>query len=125
FNGYTPQPGVELYPTSGTSEGPSYGERRIPAFTLETGTQFHQSDRQWEKVKGETWPVMTYAAKIADAPFERAKGPSLARVRVNATTGRLTAEAASAVSSGTLNGARPRSTMAAAEYVLDPAVAPG
>ena len=120
FNGYTPQKGVDLYPTSGTSEGPGYGMKRIPAFTVETGTSFHQSDRQFARTKRETWPVMTYSAKIADKPYERAKGPDLARVRVNAQTGQLTATALTAVDSAIVLGLKAYNTMTKVEYVLDP-----
>ncbi|MEZ4270502.1 MAG: hypothetical protein R3C68_03410 [Myxococcota bacterium] len=72
----------------------------------------------------QNWPVMTYCAKIADAPYERAQGPDLDKVVVDAQSGTVVAQASTRIGSAVLKG-EVRSRMAKAEYVLDPYTPPG
>ncbi|MEM6730554.1 MAG: M14 family zinc carboxypeptidase [Myxococcota bacterium] len=123
FNGYTPQQSVGLYPTSGTSDGPSYGERRIPTFVMETGRSFHPSDQEFSRVQTENHPVLTYSAQIADDPYERAKGPLLDQVVV--ADGELRVSAYSPETSGTLLQLRSRPRLQRVEMTLDPRTPPG
>ncbi len=125
FNGYTPQQSVKLYPTSGTSKDLAYGVHRIPSFTVETGRTFHQTDAEFERVWGENAPVFAYAAKVADAPFERVKGPDATAVttsRVGDVVGGRVDVRVSAKLSDADNGGQ---ALAGAELVLDPLAAPG
>jgi carboxypeptidase T len=82
LSGYDAIRAIQLYPTSGTSRDFMYGALGIPAFTIETGTVFHQSDLQFERTWRETEPVMTFAAGIADAPYARAQGPMVSQLSV-------------------------------------------
>ena len=120
WNGYTPQQSIQLYPTSGTSKDWVYGTHRIPGFTIETGRSFHQSDQEFERVWAENAPVMTYVAKIADAPFERVLGPDVVDVHVTAPNvpgvGPQQVKLRATVSDATAGG----NAIAGAEYVLDP-----
>jgi len=84
FNQYTPMQSIGLYPTSGTSKDYVYGTHRIPAFTVETGESFHQTDQEFDTVWADNAPVIGYANKIADAPFERVKGPDVIDLNVTA-----------------------------------------
>jgi hypothetical protein len=91
---------------------------------IESGTAFHQSDKQF----AETWalnsPIMSYAAKIADKPYELVKGPDILDVLVAANapgikkgTARLSAQV-SEMSTG-------QQAIKAAEWVLDPKIEAG
>lgn len=125
FNGYSSIQSADLYPTGGTTEGPAYGERRIPAYTIETGDSFHQDDEEFAREQSNNWPVMTYSAKIADAPYERAQGPDLHSIRIDSESGILTAESVSTDRSEQISKGLPRAPIRAAEYVLDPRTSPG
>ncbi len=120
WNHYTPEQAIELYPTSGTSKDYVYGTHRIPAFTIETGRTFHQSDKEFDQVWGENAPVMYYAAKVADAPFKRVQGPDTLDVNVTPLAAgskggdvKITAQLADT------------DRIAGAEWTRDPFAAPG
>lgn len=117
YNGYSPIQAVELYPTTGTTDDHAYGAEDVPALAIETGTAFHQSDAQFAQTLRENLPVLSYAVKIADAPFQRVFGPDALDLVVDPTTKHLTASISDAN-----NG---RQALAAAELVLDPKAAPG
>lgn len=125
YNHYTPEQSIELYPTSGTSKDWVYGTYKTPAFTVETGETFHQSDKEFEQVWAENSPVMRYSAKVADAPFQRVLGPDVGEVHVTAANapgvGAREAKLAASVSDANNGG----QLIAGAEYVLDPFAAPG
>lgn len=117
FNHYTPEQGIDLYATSGSSKDWAYGTLGIPAFTVETGDDFHQSDKQYEETWALNAPVMTYAAKIADKPYERAQGPDTVDMLVTPDRRAVTAQISDVYSGG--------DAVAGAELVTDPNAAPG
>jgi len=71
FNGYTPQQSIGLYPTDGTSDGPSYGELGVAAFTIELGTSFFESCTTYNNsTKPKNLPALIYSAKVVRAPYQ-------------------------------------------------------
>ncbi len=88
FNGYTPQQSIGLYPTDGTSDGPSYGERGVAAYTIELGTSFFQSCTTYNNtIKPNNLPALIYAARVARAPYQLPAGPDVASLSLNDGTG--------------------------------------
>jgi carboxypeptidase T len=78
FNGYTPTQSIGLYPTDGTSDGPSYGELGVAAFTFEMGTSFFQSCSTYNNViKPANLPALVYAAKVVRTPYLTPAGPDV------------------------------------------------
>ncbi|MCW7536509.1 M14 family metallopeptidase [Aquabacterium sp. A7-Y] len=76
FNGYTPQQSIGLYPTDGTSDGPSYGELGVAAFTFELGTSFFQSCADYNgTIRPDNFKALVYAAKVVRAPYVLPSGP--------------------------------------------------
>lgn len=120
WNHYTPEPAIELYPTSGTSKDYVYGTHHIPAFTIETGRTFHQSDKEFEQVWGENAPVMQYAVKVADAPLKRVFGPDTLDVLVTAQAPGLKSGEAKITAQ-----IDDPDKVAGAEWTKDPFAAPG
>lgn len=117
WNGYSPMPSINLYPTTGTTNDHAYGADDVPAFAIETGASFHQSDAEFARTLRENLPVLTYAVKIADSPFTRVFGPDAFDMIVDPATKRV-----SALLSDVNNG---KQVIAGAELVLDAAAAPG
>jgi carboxypeptidase T len=88
FNGYTPQQSIGLYPTDGTSDGPSYGERGVAAYTIELGTSFFQSCTTYNNtIKPNNLPALIYAARVSRAPYLLPAGPDVASLSHNGGTG--------------------------------------
>jgi hypothetical protein len=78
FNGYSPTQSVGLYPTDGTSDGVSYGELGVAAFTFELGTSFFQTCSVYEgTILPSNLPALVYAAKVARAPYLLPGGPEV------------------------------------------------
>jgi hypothetical protein len=78
FNGYTPTQSIGLYPTDGTSDGPSYGELGVAAYTFELGTSFFQSCSVYNSViKPGNLPALVYAAKVVRTPYLTPAGPDV------------------------------------------------
>jgi len=85
FNGYTPLQSVGLYPTDGTSDGPSYGELGVAAYTFEMGTSFFQSCSSYEStIKPANLPALVYAAKVVRTPYLTPAGPDVLAVTLPA-----------------------------------------
>ncbi len=81
FNGYTPQQSIGLYPTDGTSDGPSYGELGVAAFTIELGTSFFESCSSYNNTtKPTNLPALIYAAKVVRAPYQLPAGADVLTV---------------------------------------------
>jgi hypothetical protein len=114
FNKYSPMQAVNLYPTTGTTEDNAYGKYGVPAFTIETGSTFHQSDKEFAQTVKENLPVLWYAGRIADDPYKRAQAPDVSSIRIDGNT-------LHAVVSGTAS----KDLVAGAELVLDPFAKPG
>lgn len=91
FNGYTPQQSIGLYPTDGTSDGASYGELGVAAYTFELGTSFFQSCSTYNNtIKPNNLPALVYAAKVVRTPYLTPAGPDVTSVTLSdsaATTG--------------------------------------
>ena len=82
-NGYTPMQSIGLYPTDGTSDGPSYGELGVPAFTFELGTSFLEDCTSYDNViKPNNLPALIYAAKVVRAPYQIPGGPDITALAV-------------------------------------------
>lgn len=88
FNGYEPTQSIGLYPTDGTSDGPSYGELGVAAYTFELGTSFFQSCSVYEStVKPGNLPALVYAAKVVRTPYLTPAGPDVTALAVASGTG--------------------------------------
>lgn len=136
FNGYSPQQSIGLYPTDGTSDGATYGELGVAAYTFELGTSFFQSCSSYESnIRPQNLAALMYAAKVVRTPYLTPAGPDALTLTLGknaATTGvtagtrvKLTATADDARFS-TKGGAEPTQTIAAAEAYIDtPPWAPG
>jgi carboxypeptidase T len=78
FNGYEPTQSIGLYPTDGTTDGVSYGELGVAAYTFELGTAFFQSCDVFENaIKPGNLPALIYAAKVVRAPYQTPAGPDV------------------------------------------------
>lgn len=65
-----------LYPVSGNTRDWAYGELGIPAYVIELyGDDFFTSCSLLPGVINTMLPVLTYAARIADRPYQRVFGP--------------------------------------------------
>jgi hypothetical protein len=117
YNGYTPEQSISLYATTGTTDDHAYGAEGVPAFAIETGSSFHQSDAEFAKTLSENLPVLTYAVKIADSPFTRVFGPDALDMVVDPATKQVTARLTD-VNNG-------KQVLAGAELVTDVNAAPG
>nr|WP_276584025.1 M14 family metallopeptidase [Pseudomonas sp. RIT-PI-AD] len=131
FNGYTPQQSVGLYPTDGTSDGVSYGELGVAAYTIELGTQFFQSCSSYDSaVKQGNLPALIYAAKVVRTPYVTPGGPDITSLGLAgraATTGVAPGTAVTLKANATdsrynnSNGTEATQNIAAAEYYIDKA----
>jgi carboxypeptidase T len=85
FNGYFPEQSIGLYPTDGTSDGPSYGELGVAQFTFEMGTTFFQPCADFENtIKPDNLKALIYAAKVVRAPYVTPSGPEAAQLTLAA-----------------------------------------
>lgn len=89
-NGYRVMTSWEFGSGSGTSKDWVYGVHNIPAFTVETGNSFLQSDKEFADTVKVNRPVLEQSLYMADAPYERSQGPDAA-LRASAQ-GALTVE---------------------------------
>ena len=88
FNGYTPQQSIGLYPTDGTSDGVSYGELGVAAYTFELGTSFFESCTDYNNtIKPNNLPALIYAAKVVRTPYLTPAGPDVTSVALSSSTG--------------------------------------
>ena len=129
FNGYEPTQSIGLYPTDGTSDGPSYGELGVAAFTFELGTAFFQSCSIYENtVKPGNMPALIYAAKVVRTPYITPGGPDVSALALageasgsGVAAGTAVALTASATDTrfSTVNGVEATQAVSAAEYTID------
>jgi len=125
FNGYTPEQSVGLYPTDGTSDGPSYGELGVPSFTIEMGNSFFQDCTSYEAdVKQQNINALIYAAKVARTPYLTPAGPevtALALASASVTAGTPVGLQASITDThfNQSNGSEPVHAVASAEAYFD------
>ena len=129
FNGYTPKQSIGLYPTDGTSDGPSYGELGVAAFTIELGTAFFESCTSYNATtKPLNLPALVYAAKVVRTPYITPGGPDVLAPTLSGDASgagvpagmpvTLTASATDTRFNNS-NGAEPTQSIAAAEYTID------
>ncbi len=129
FNGYTPQQSIGLYPTDGTSDGPSYGELGVAAFTIELGTAFFESCTSYNNsTKPANLPALIYAAKVVRTPYITPAGPDVLTPALSndasgagvpaGTPVTLTASATD-IRFNNSNGTEPTQPIAGAEYTID------
>ena len=129
FNGYTPQQSIGLYPTDGTSDGPSYGELGVASFTIELGSAFFESCSSYTgTTRPANLPALIYAAKVARTPYITPAGPDVTTLTLagDASGGGVAAGTAVALTASATdtrfnqsNGAEPVQTIAAAEATID------
>ncbi|MDO9071645.1 MAG: M14 family metallopeptidase [Rubrivivax sp.] len=127
FNGYQPTQSIGLYPTDGTSDGPSYGELGVAAYTFELGTSFFQSCSVYENtVKPRNLPALIYAAKVVRTPYLTPAGPDVLTPVLSG--GGAAVVAGTAVTLGATatdmrfnnsNGVESTQAIAAAEFTVD------
>lgn len=84
LNGYRPEPTFAMYPTSGTTDSFAYQRLGIPAFVIETGTRFHQTERQFAETYARNAPVLAFASKLAADPYRLARTADVGPVAVRA-----------------------------------------
>ena len=129
FNGYTPQQSIGLYPTDGTSDGPSYGELGVAAYTIELGTSFFESCSSYNNTtKPKNLPALIYAAKVVRTPYQTPGGPDVTAVTLGSDAsggGVLAGTPVSLSASATdtrfnqTNGTEPTLNVTGAEAYLD------
>ncbi len=125
FNGYTPEQSIGLYPTDGTSDGPSYGELGVAAFTIELGTSFFESCSNYQNdTKPKNLPALIYAAKVVRTPYLTPAGPdvtsvSLANDGVSAGTPVTLNASITDTRFNNSNGTEPTQAITAAEAYID------
>jgi carboxypeptidase T len=125
FNGYTPQQSIGLYATDGTSDGVSYGELGVAAYTIELGTSFFQSCTDYTStIQPQNLQALIYAAKVVRTPYLTPGGPDVTNVALSSGTvpaGTAVTLSASATDTrfNNSNGAEATQNISAAEYYID------
>lgn len=125
FNGYYPEQSIGLYPTDGTSDGVSYGELGVAAYTFELGTSFFQSCSAFENtVKPDNLPALIYAAKVVRTPYITPAGPDVYSINLSdddVAVGSVVSLTATANDNrfSSRNGTEPSQNINGAEYYID------
>ncbi len=125
WNGYTPEQSIGLYPTDGTSDGVSYGELGVPAFTFELGTSFFQNCTTYTNtIVPDNMPALIYAAKVVRTPYITPAGPNTEDVTLSPSTaapGSLVTITATISDSrfNNSNGTESTQNITEAEYYID------
>lgn len=84
LNGHFPEQSIGLYPTDGTTDGVSYGELGVAAYTFEMGTNFFQSCASYPAIKSANLAALMYAAKVVRAPYILPSGPDAVSLSLSA-----------------------------------------
>jgi hypothetical protein len=123
FNGYSAMRSIGLYPTDGTSDNVSYGERGVAALTFELGSEFFETCTSYEaNVKPLNLNALMYAAKVSSAPYLLPAGPTASELALNQNNAVATTLSVLIDDNRFLRatpGAEPRNNIAAAEYSID------
>ncbi len=125
WNGYTPEQSIGLYPTDGTSDGVSYGELGVPAFTFELGTSFFQNCTTYTNtIVPDNMPALIYAAKVVRTPYITPSGPNTKDVTLSPSTAapgsQVTITATVSDSDfNNSNGTEPTQNITEAEYYIN------
>jgi len=114
-NGYTPQPGWQLYPTSGTTDSCSYYKYHVPSLTIETGKSFHMTYDEFQSEWAVVRPTMDYLVKTFTRWRDVSEfSPKIEKVKLDHKKGQIVAKVTNP------------ETISQVEYVLDPdSVEPG
>lgn len=126
FNGYVPQQAMQLYPTDGTTSDFAYGDLGVASYTVEVGTRFFQDCADFEsRILPDNLDLLTYAAKVADAPYLTPAGPDVVDVDlepagavVRGDPVRVTARLDD-TRYGTLGGVEPQQAVVEAQLSVD------
>jgi hypothetical protein len=124
FNGHTPEQSIGLYPTDGTTDGVSYGELGVAAFTFEIGTSFFQSCSSYTNdIQPKNLQALIYAAKVVRTPYLTPGGPDATGVTLPpavpaGTPATLTAQVSDTRFNQT-NGSEPIQTITGADAYID------
>lgn len=90
FNDYLPMQSVGLYPTDGTTDGVSYGELGVAAYTFEIGTAFFQSCQVYQnQILPDNLKALWYAARVTAAPYLLPSGPEVQALQLNTVNGKI------------------------------------
>lgn len=90
FNDYLPTQSVGLYPTDGTTDGVSYGELGVAAYTFEIGTAFFQSCAVYQnQILPDNLKALWYAARVSAAPYLLPSGPEVQALKLNTVDGKI------------------------------------
>ena len=127
FNGYEPTQSIGLYATDGTSDGISYGELGVAAFTFELGSAFFESCAGYEAtVKPDNLAALIYAAKVVRTPYLTPAGPDVTALSLGSGASGVVAGTVVALSGSATdgrfnnsNGVEPTQAVAGAEYSID------
>ncbi len=125
YNGHTPQKGIELYVTDGTSKDYYYGTLGVAGLVYELGTQFFESCSYFENsILPGNLPSLVYAAKVARTPFLTPAGPEATALTFAAgpfAAGEMALLTATVDDTrfNNTNGTEPTQTIASAEAFLD------
>ncbi|MBQ0960065.1 hypothetical protein KAK06_14015 [Ideonella sp. 4Y11] len=84
LNGHFPDQSIGLYPTDGTTDGVSYGELGVAAYTFEMGNNFFQSCASYPAIKAGNLAALMYAAKVVRAPYILPSGPDALSLSLSA-----------------------------------------
>lgn len=121
FNGHTPERSNALYETDGTSDGPSYGDLGVAAYTFELGTAFFESCSYYTNtILPGNMPAFVYAAKVVRTPYLTAAGPDANALTASKSGTTLTLKATlDDTRYNNSNGSEVTQTVAGAEYYVD------
>ncbi len=127
FNGYLPTQAIGLYPTDGTSDGPSYGELGVATLTIEQGNAFFEKCAVYEKsTKPKNLAALIYAARVVREPYLIPAGPDVTSVSLSARPRGVAAGVPVSLTASITdtrfnnsNGIEPTQVVAAAEAYID------
>jgi hypothetical protein len=125
FNGHTPQAGIELYVTDGSSNDFYYGDLGVAAYVFELGTAFFESCNYFElNILEQNLEALLLAAKVARTPYltpagPEALAPALLPRAFTAGEPALLTVTLDDTRYSSLNGTEPSQAIAAAEAYAD------
>jgi hypothetical protein len=127
YNGYWPSQSIGLYPTDGTSDGPSYGELGVATFTIEQGNAFFEKCSYYERnTKPKNLAALKYAARVVRAPYLLPTGPDVTTVTIGGRKAGVVAGVPVPVTAAitdtqfnNTNGVQPLQNVVAAEAYID------
>lgn len=121
WNKHTPQRSLDLYETDGTSDGPSYGELGVAAFTFELGTAFFEQCSYYNStIVPDNMPALVYAAKVVRTPYITPAGPDAYGLTISGSGANVSLTATlDDTRFNQTNGTEVTQTVAGAEYYID------